>query len=82
MTLCIWQGGHPRDQTDDPTLTPGPKQEQQHTAPPPRHRGAAAENMLGYLIDAHEKRPGVEHELIREARDRERWLIFFLVCAG
>ena len=38
--------------------------------------------MLGFLIDAHEKRPGVEHELIREARDRERWLIFFLVCAG
>ena len=63
-------------------MTPGPKQEQQHTAPPPRDRGAAAENMLGFHIDAHEKRPGVEHELIREARDRERWLIFFLVCAG
>ena len=70
-------------------LTPGhpdpqdQKQEQQHAAPPPRHRGGgAAENMLGFLIDAHEKRPGVEHELIREARDRERWLIFFLVCAG
>ena len=38
--------------------------------------------MLGFLIDAHEKRPGVEHELIREARARERWLSVFLIVAA
>lgn len=40
--------------------------------------------MLGFLIDAHEQGAvrRLEHELIREARDRERWLIFFMVCSG
>ena len=66
------------------TLTPRTKNKSNSTPHLPRAIAAAApaENMLGFLIDAHEKRPGVEHELIREARDRERWLIFFLVCAG
>ena len=74
----------PSPLTPGTTLIPRTKNKSNSTPHLPRAIAAAApaENMLGFLIDAHEKRPGVEHELIREARDRERWLIFFLVCAG